>query len=213
MISGPGCSTSAASRSNASGVSADWLPVTLEQPFSHVRSRTARIGSAWGRRSQRSGRFNARKARRVACSAGDRSRSPGGRLPVLSAHQSLSNLFQKTRRRPATYVRARRFRCERSSLSLPSAAACGSHAPDPPAAPTSATLTADQTQAQGGAELPFSGTFTIETRGAVNCPPTCPSTTLDDYRHRDRHGDAAPVVSLRPRSTPWISRPPRPPAP
>jgi hypothetical protein len=58
------------------------------------------------------------------------------------------------------------------------ATACGSHGPDSPAAPTSATLTPDQTQAQGGAELPFSGTFTIETRGAVNCPPTCPPTVL-----------------------------------
>lgn len=35
-----------------------------------------------------------------------------------------------------------------------------------------------QTQAMGGTSLPFSGSFTMATRGEVNCPPTCPPTTL-----------------------------------
>jgi hypothetical protein len=32
--------------------------------------------------------------------------------------------------------------------------------------------------AEGGTELPFRGSFTLATSGEVNCPPTCPPTTL-----------------------------------
>jgi hypothetical protein len=67
------------------------------------------------------------------------------------------------------------------------AAACSGQGFESPTSPTSATLSrppaqgsgvAAQTQAQGGTSLPFSGSFTIATSGTVNCPPTCPPTTL-----------------------------------
>lgn len=55
------------------------------------------------------------------------------------------------------------------------AAACGGSSRSP-ASPSSATSAS--TDAQGGVELPFRGTFTLATRGSVNCPPTCPPTIL-----------------------------------
>jgi hypothetical protein len=41
-----------------------------------------------------------------------------------------------------------------------------------------ATIDASQTQARGGADLPFHGRFTSQTSAVANCPPTCPPTTL-----------------------------------
>ena len=59
-------------------------------------------------------------------------------------------------------------------------AACSSQALDSPTSPSrpvgaSARL---QTQEKAAAGLPFSGRFTLATSGTVDCPPTCPPTTL-----------------------------------
>lgn len=58
------------------------------------------------------------------------------------------------------------------------AAACSGQGLDSPTSPTAATAAPVQTQAQNGTELPFRGSYTGETTGAVNCPPTCPPTLL-----------------------------------
>ena len=58
------------------------------------------------------------------------------------------------------------------------AAACGGQALDSPTSPSSAASSPAQTPAQSGTELPFSGSFTIATTGVLNCPPTCPPTTV-----------------------------------
>jgi hypothetical protein len=64
------------------------------------------------------------------------------------------------------------------------ATACGqvSNSPTAPTAAasqaTSAASTVLSPQAQGGTRLPFHGSFTGDSVGAVNCPPTCPPTTL-----------------------------------
>jgi hypothetical protein len=66
------------------------------------------------------------------------------------------------------------------------AAACsqGFESPNSPTSALSARPLAEgsgagaQTQATGGTSLPFSGSFTMATRGELNCPPTCPPTTL-----------------------------------
>jgi hypothetical protein len=39
-------------------------------------------------------------------------------------------------------------------------------------------LATGTTQARGGAELPFRGSFAGTSAATVNCPPTCPPTTL-----------------------------------
>ncbi len=62
------------------------------------------------------------------------------------------------------------------------AAACGDHAPESPASPTTA-LTAPavgsaQTQAQHATGLPLRGTFTGRSAAVFNCPPTCPPTSF-----------------------------------
>jgi hypothetical protein len=59
-----------------------------------------------------------------------------------------------------------------------SAAACSGQGLDSPTSPTAASLAAAQTQAQSGTQLPFRGSFTGNTAGAVNCPPACPPTIL-----------------------------------
>jgi hypothetical protein len=58
------------------------------------------------------------------------------------------------------------------------AAACSGQVSDSPTAPTSATRAAEESPARSGAELPFSGSFTMESKGVLNCPPTCPPTKL-----------------------------------
>ncbi|MEO8259993.1 MAG: hypothetical protein ABI868_21790 [Acidobacteriota bacterium] len=69
-------------------------------------------------------------------------------------------------------------------------AACGGQGLNSPTSPTSAavansptsspsaTVAPVQTQAKGATQLPFNGSFTLETSAVVNCPPTCPPTTL-----------------------------------
>jgi hypothetical protein len=66
-----------------------------------------------------------------------------------------------------------------------SLAACTGQAPASPtspslapAAPAHSDAPGSTAQASGAAELPFKGSFTITTTGTVNCPPTCPPTTL-----------------------------------
>lgn len=58
-----------------------------------------------------------------------------------------------------------------------SAAACSGQAVDSPTSPPRATA-ALPIPAQGGGELPLRGSFTMATTGVVNCPPTCPPTTV-----------------------------------
>ena len=58
------------------------------------------------------------------------------------------------------------------------AAGCGGQSLDSPTEPTRATTSSAQTPAQSGTELPFRGSFTIATTGVLNCPPTCPPTSL-----------------------------------
>ena len=70
------------------------------------------------------------------------------------------------------------------------AAACGGDGVTSPASPTSTSLapaatpssaqpaTAPQIQSAGASELPFSGSFRFGTTGTLNCPPTCPPTTV-----------------------------------
>lgn len=58
------------------------------------------------------------------------------------------------------------------------AAACSGRNLDSPTSPTTATSTPGQTLAQSGTQLPFSGSFTGESSSVINCPPTCPPTTL-----------------------------------
>lgn len=57
-------------------------------------------------------------------------------------------------------------------------AACNGRAPDTLTSPSTAVADAFQTQAAGGTDLPFHGQYTLQTSAAVNCPPTCPPTTL-----------------------------------
>ena len=69
-------------------------------------------------------------------------------------------------------------------LSLSLAACSGQGAASPtspsrtPAAPALSQATGSSAQASHAAELPFTGSFTIRTTGTLNCPPTCPPTTL-----------------------------------
>ena len=72
------------------------------------------------------------------------------------------------------------------------AAACGGGGVPSPAAPSSAglvappglaptaspTIEAVEAQSASASELPFSGSFDLQTTGTFNCPPTCPPTTL-----------------------------------
>jgi hypothetical protein len=58
------------------------------------------------------------------------------------------------------------------------AAACSGHEVNSATSPTSAAFAPAQTQAQGGAQLPLNGSFTQKGTGTLNCPPTCPPTTL-----------------------------------
>jgi hypothetical protein len=71
------------------------------------------------------------------------------------------------------------------------AAACGGNGLTSPTSPTSTSLAqpsqappvaaaaqADEVQNAGASELPFSGSFRLQTSGSFNCPPTCPPTTL-----------------------------------
>ena len=67
------------------------------------------------------------------------------------------------------------------------ATGCGGQGLQPPTSPASTTTAllgsqlpfeSTQTQAPNGSALPFHGTFTGQTNGTVNCPPTCPPTTL-----------------------------------
>jgi hypothetical protein len=60
------------------------------------------------------------------------------------------------------------------SLSL-CAAACGGQTPDSPTSPASAV---SSVSAQTVTALPFTGSFVSATTGLLNCPPTCPPTTL-----------------------------------
>jgi hypothetical protein len=105
----------------------------------------------------------------------------------------------KTRRRPATYVCA----CSAGELEARHqlaavylfrqredpirpivlavcvcAAACSGQNLDSSTSHRSAALTPAQTQAQGGSELPFRGSFTSTGSSVTDCPPTCPPTTL-----------------------------------
>lgn len=57
------------------------------------------------------------------------------------------------------------------------AGACGT-AVDSPTSPSTAAVAPGQTQVEGAVLLPFRGTFTRETSGMVNCPPTCPPTIV-----------------------------------
>lgn len=58
------------------------------------------------------------------------------------------------------------------------AAACSGQNLDSPTSPTAPTVAPVHVQAQSGTQLPFGGSYTGETTGAVNCPPTCPPTLL-----------------------------------
>ena len=58
------------------------------------------------------------------------------------------------------------------------AAACSGQVIDSPTSPSTAAVAPGQTHAQGAVQLPFRGTFTGESMGVLNCPPTCPPTTL-----------------------------------
>jgi len=58
------------------------------------------------------------------------------------------------------------------------AAACSGQVADSPTSPSTAAVAPGPTQAQGAVQLPFRGTFTGESRGVLNCPPTCPPTIL-----------------------------------
>ena len=58
------------------------------------------------------------------------------------------------------------------------AAACGAPSSNSPTSPLGSGIAPAGTQAQGGAQLPFSASFTRSSSGAVNCPPTCPPTIL-----------------------------------
>jgi hypothetical protein len=60
------------------------------------------------------------------------------------------------------------------------AAACSGQVLDSPTSPTSATALPAQIQARSGTQLPFRGSFTGGGTGVVNCPPTCPPTTLQE---------------------------------
>jgi hypothetical protein len=56
------------------------------------------------------------------------------------------------------------------------AAACSGQGLDSPTSPTAMNPPAGL-KAQGGTELPFSGSFTSTGSSVTNCPPTCPPTT------------------------------------
>jgi hypothetical protein len=58
------------------------------------------------------------------------------------------------------------------------AAACSGQVVDSPTSPSTAAVAPGQTHAQGPVQLPFRGTFTGESMGVLNCPPTCPPTIL-----------------------------------
>src|SRR4026209_834668 len=58
------------------------------------------------------------------------------------------------------------------------AGACSGQGLDSPPSPSTAAVAPGQTEAQGAVQLPFRGTFTGESRGVLNCPPTCPPTIL-----------------------------------
>ena len=58
------------------------------------------------------------------------------------------------------------------------AGACSGQVLDSPTSPSTAAVAPGQTEAQGAVQLPFRGTFTGESRGVLNCPPTCPPTIL-----------------------------------
>jgi hypothetical protein len=58
------------------------------------------------------------------------------------------------------------------------AAACSGQVVDSPTSPSTAAVAPGQTHAQGAVQLPFRGTFTGESKGVLNCPPTCPPTIL-----------------------------------
>jgi hypothetical protein len=58
------------------------------------------------------------------------------------------------------------------------AGACGGQVIDSPTSPSIAAIAPGQTEGQGAVQLPFRGTFTSETKGTVNCPPTCPPTIV-----------------------------------
>jgi hypothetical protein len=57
-------------------------------------------------------------------------------------------------------------------------AACKGPAPDTFTSPSTVVADASQMQARGGTDLPFHGRYTSQTSAVVNCPPTCPPTTL-----------------------------------
>jgi hypothetical protein len=59
-----------------------------------------------------------------------------------------------------------------------SAGCSGLNSPTAPSGGSSAIPGLSQTQARSGTDLPFRGSFTFSGGGAVNCPPTCPPTTL-----------------------------------
>ena len=58
------------------------------------------------------------------------------------------------------------------------AGACSGQVLDSPTSPSTAAVAPGQTEAQGAVQLPFRGTFTGESRGVLNCPPTCPPTIV-----------------------------------
>jgi hypothetical protein len=58
------------------------------------------------------------------------------------------------------------------------AAACSGQVLDSPTSPSTAAVAPGQTETQGAVLLPFRGTFTGESRGVLNCPPTCPPTIV-----------------------------------
>jgi hypothetical protein len=58
------------------------------------------------------------------------------------------------------------------------AGACSGQVLDSPTSPSTAAVVPGQTEAQGAVQLPFVGTFKGESRGVLNCPPTCPPTIV-----------------------------------
>jgi hypothetical protein len=58
------------------------------------------------------------------------------------------------------------------------AGACSGQVLDSPTSPSTAAVAPGQTEAQHAVQLSFRGTFTGESRGVLNCPPTCPPTIL-----------------------------------
>jgi hypothetical protein len=56
--------------------------------------------------------------------------------------------------------------------------ACNGRSPYTPTSPSASFGGASQMEARSGSDLPFHGRYTVQTQGVVNCPPTCPPTTV-----------------------------------